>query len=482
MDIVIDFNPIINFFDLPAHIFLWKFFWYFGWVPIAITFLWGAAQLWLKYIRTQWGASQKFIVLAIDIPRGNEQMPKAVENMFTYLAGAHGTINLIEKWWDGKFQLSFSYEVISIDGYTQFLIRSPIKFRDLIESSVYSQYPDAEITEVDDYAKSAPNEFPDDEYDIWGCEFIQKHNLAYPIKVYKDFEDQIGAPETQYKDTMASLMDLYSSLREGEQVWFQIILIPIGFEWVEAGDKEISKILGETAEKNIFDKIYDAIIKLMGDISEFIYRLWGDIEEKEKETDNTFKMMNLKPKEKKQIEAIQDKVSKLGFEVKMRFVYLAKKEVKNQYKVCSGFVGFMKQFAHMDLNNIKPDMDITATKTQYFFKDHRLNIKKNKIMRAYKNRDDTIGRLPGIFNIEELASIWHFPLESVVRAPLIQKAPGRKAEPPISLPMGEEIASQELIEPIFEEMPTEKTKNNNKQQADKNIEIKGAPPNNLPTV
>ena len=49
--------------------------------------------------------------------------------------------NFFEKWFEGKFQKSFSYEVVSLEGYTQFLIRTPKEFRDLIESSVYSQYP-----------------------------------------------------------------------------------------------------------------------------------------------------------------------------------------------------------------------------------------------------------------------------------------------------------------------------------------------------
>jgi len=496
MDIVIDFNPIIDFFSLPPHIFLWALFWNIGWIPIAIAFLWGAAQVWLRYVRIKWYLQQKFVLLAIDIPRGNEQTPKAVENMFTYLAGAHGTFNLFEKWWEGKFQLSFSYEIVSIDGYTQFLIRAPAQFRDLIESSVYSQYPDAEITEVNDYTEGMPSKFPDEEYDIWGCEFVQKENSAYPIKVYKEFEHQMGATETQYKDPMATLMDLYSSLRKGEQIWFQIILIPIGFDWPEIGDKEISKILGETVEvkKDIFDKLGDTVIKWIGDFSEFIYKLWGDIEEKDKEQqEDAFKIMNLKPKEKKQIEAIQNKVSKLGFEAKFRFVYVAKKEVMNKPKALNGFVGFIKQFACMDLNNLKPDLEVTATKANYFLKDYRINIKKNKIMQAYKSRDDSAGRNPGIFNIEELASIWHFPIESVVKAPLIQKAPGRKAEPPMSLPIGEEIVSEELLEPIFEET----AKEDNQKQMDmrdenrisdikgavefgKETGVKGAPPANLP--
>lgn len=410
--------------------------------------------MWLSYIRGQWGKENaKFVLLAIDIPRGNEQTPKAIENFFAYLGGAHGTFNLIETWWEGGFQLSFSFEIVSLEGYTQFLIHTPVKYRNLVESGIYAQYPDAEITEVEDYAIGLPTKFPDEEYDIYGAEFIQKNHWVFPIKTYKDFEHQMGAPETQYKDPMASLMDLCSSLRKGEQLWYQLIVTPIGFEWAEEGEKEISRLLGEAieSEKNIFDKIGDVAMKWMGDFSEFVYQLWGDIEEKEKEDDEKFRMMNLKPRQKKQIEAITEKVSKLGFKFKIRMVYVAKKEVMNTPKVMGGFVGFMKHFFYHDLNNISPELKMTATRAFYLFRTSRVNRKKNKLIKNYITRNDWAGKTPGVFNVEELASLWHFPVESVVKAPLIQKAPGRKSEPPMSLPVSEERVSEEILEPIFEE-------------------------------
>ncbi len=451
MDIVIDFSFIKEIGALPPYLVMWRLFVAGGWMPIAITFLWLAKELWIFYIKKKWGATQKSVLLAIDIPRGNEQSPKAVENMFSYLAGAHGSINLIEKYWEGKFQLSFSLETVSIDGYTQFLIRTPESFRDLVESAVYAQYPDAEITEVNDYTAEVPTKYPDDEYDIWGTEFIQAKNSAYPIKTYKEFENLLGAPEVRYKDTMAALMDLCSSLRKGEQLWYQIILIPIGFDWPDIGDKEIRKILKEKdTSKNIGDAIIDSIMNFIDFIGEMILPLWGE-EAKKEVKEEVLKMMNLKPKEKKQVESIQEKVSKLGFEFKIRVVYAAKKDLMNKPKAGSGFVGFMKQFAVLDLNNLKPDTEKTMTKASYFFVESRLNAKKNNIIRNYIARDDWKGRKPGILNIEELATIWHFPVEAVVKAPMIQKAPGRKAEPPMSLPMSEGMASDKIIEPIFEE-------------------------------
>ncbi|MDD5294359.1 MAG: hypothetical protein PHP21_00315, partial [Patescibacteria group bacterium] len=293
-----------------------------------------------------------------------------------------------------------------------------------------------------------PDKYPDEVYDIWGCEFIQAKSPVYPIKTYKEFEHQMGPPEAQYKDTMATLMDLCSSLKKGEQFWFQILIKPMGFDWPEEGEKEVKRILKEKLPATFSNRVIDNILGWIERFSEAVYKLWGDIEEKD-EKDDALKMMNLKPKEKKKVEAIQNKSSQLGFQFKSRFIYVAKKEIMNKPKVREGFVGYMKQFMDLDLNNLKPDMDITATSADYFFTDYRVKIRKNKIMRAYKGRSTTRGRNMGIMTIEELATLWHFPIEFVVKAPMIQKAPGRKGGPPMQLPIGEEIVSEAMLEPEF---------------------------------
>ena len=511
----LDLTQITNFFLLPADQIVLRTLINFGWIPVVITILWGAKELWVYYIQDKWGSTINKVILAIDVPRGNEQSLKAVENIFTYFGGAHGTLTLLEKFWLGYYQLSFSFEIVSIDGYTQFLIRSPAHFRNLVESAVYSQYPDAEITEVNDYTEGIPRKYPDEEYDIWGAEFIFTKNDMYPIKTYSEFESTMaGRPETQFKDPMASLMDLSSSLNKGEQLWYQILVTPIGFDWMEKGDKEISKILKEktTSKKGIFGTIFS---EMGGLVNEFFSQI-GDFMfgggNGEKEEDNSLRMLNLKPKEKKQIEAIQEKISKLGFKAKQRMVYVAKKDVMNKPKVVNGFVGYIKQFTDLDLNNFKPDMEVTATSAAYFFKDYRVNSRKNKIINAYINRDGTVGREAKVYNIEELATIWHFPVEAVVKAPLIQKAPGRKAEPPMSLPIGEESVSDELFiekgvpgkdifsealdsdeENIIDLSSREENKKEKKNQAQEDIfsetELetaeeakKSIPPSNLPVV
>jgi len=434
MDIVINTTGLDRFLSLPADQMFWVFFGNFGWLILGIIFLYGARDVWLFYRQSKWAATHKSILLAIDIPKGNEQSPRAVENMFTYLGGAHGTQNFYEKWFEGVFQKSFSYEIVSLEGYTQFLIRTPLEFRNLVESSVYSQYPDAEISEVDDYTETVPQKWPDEEWDLFGSEFILQSPWYLPIKTYEEFEHKFGESETQFKDPMASLMDLCGSLRQGEQFWFQMIVMPTGFDWVKDIQKELDKMLGrkKKAKPGLLAKGFAAL----GDATEAILPIWEGIEAP-KDKDDKRTMLDLTPLEKRQVEAMHLKSIKQGFQTKIRVIYLAKKEVMNKAKVFSGFVGYIKQFMSLDLNSFKPDLKVTFTKTVYFFRRERLEVKIRKIFKNYINRS-TAGRDLYLLNTEELATLWHFPIEANVKSPLIQKAPGRKADAPSSLPIVEE--------------------------------------------
>jgi hypothetical protein len=318
----------------------------YAWIPVAMAFVYGAKELWMFYVQNQWGGmNDKSLFLAIDVPKGNEQSPKAAENMITYLAGAHGTFNLIEEYWEGKYQQSFSLEIVSIDGYTQFIVKTPPQFRNLVESAVYSQYPDAEITEISDYTEGMPAKFPDDEWDCWGAEFIYAKNQAYPIKTWPEFENEImGRSETQYKDPMASLMDLCSSLQKGEQLWYQILVKPIGFDWMDELNKEVGKLLREKPagqKSGALSSVFGELKSLIDEFTNQAFDLVLGGGSTEEAKDDSLKMMNLKPQEKKRIEGVQKKISKIGFSCKNRMVYIAKKDVINKPKVVNGFVGYL---------------------------------------------------------------------------------------------------------------------------------------------
>jgi hypothetical protein len=135
-------------------------------------------------------------------------------------------------------------------------------------------------------------------------------------------------------------------------------------------------------------------------------------------------------------------------------------------------------------------MSVTVTSTAYFAKVKRLNYRKGKVLTNYINRSAWAGRSPGIFNIEELATIWHFPIEANVKAPLLQKTPAKKAKPPISLPTEESIIYHNDLE---SDLAFSMADEGNQKEADKkntvldeeaplasNPTAKSAPPSNLP--
>lgn len=443
--------PFQELLNLPIMVALWRImFWYFGWLPIAIVMLYGVLEVWLHERRMAWEHHQKFILLAIDVPKNNVQSLLAVENMFTYFAGAHGTFTLIEKWWEGKVQLGFSFEIVSIGGYIQFLVRAPAPFKNLVESAIFSQYPDVEIYEVEDYTALAPKSFPDEEYDIWGSEFIQTAHEMLPIKTWPAFEHDFGEKETKYRDPMASLMDVMSSLKKGEQMWYQIVVVPTGNDWTAHADHYIDEMLGKGHAASKGSNFVDGIMKWITRLSEMIYQLWEHIEDHEEKSSEK-KFADMAPGPKKKIEAVELKKSKVGFEVTIRYIYLSRKEVMNKPKAVNGFVGYIKQFAANDLNGLKPDGKMTGTSTSYFFTDRRSAARKTKLMYGYKHRSDMIGRPPWIMNVEELATLWHFPLDAVTKAPLIQRSSGRRVEPPMSLPIDTESKALSHTDPIFDE-------------------------------
>ena len=240
----------------------------------------------------------------------------------------------------------------------------------------------------------------------------------------------MGEPETHYRDPMGALMDVMSSLKRDEQLWYQIIIKPTGFDWVKKFKKEISKILGEIKPP------VSLVATIGGYTSDIIsHGVFMQKPAEVKKADEPLKMMNLKPEQKNQIEGIQRRINHAGLEVKMRMVYLSKKEVMNKPKVVSGFIGYIKQFNTNDLNGLMPDTKKSATSsTNYFLAEARGERRKIKIMAHFKSRSAWLGRTPFILTSEELATIWHFPIDAVVKAPLVQRAASRRIEAPISLP------------------------------------------------
>jgi hypothetical protein len=403
----------------------------------------------------------KWILLAVDIPAMFIQSPKAVEQIFTQLSGALTSINIIEKYWYGKKQKNFSFEIISIEGYTQFLIRTEIEFRDLVESAVYAQYPEAEITEVEDYVHNIPEHFPHPEYDVFGVEFKLAQEDAYPIRTYPHFEHNISKDQI-FSDPMAGILENFSRIGPGENLWMQIVVQPTNNEWKQKGIDLVKNLIeGKQHESGggILGKIAGLPISILtGLLSQAFSSGGGDHggkDDHKKKEEKPKGLGDLTPGKRATVEAIEEKISKIGFKSKIQVLYAARKDVFHPSRCIDGLIGAMNQFHVVSSNAIVPSIITIAPydkhnhKTDHMKSEFAERFVKRKMKGAHGGgghgahgahgaehsaQGNHHPADPYILNIEELATIWHFPLPNV-RTPLVQKAGAKRAEPPSGLPV-----------------------------------------------
>jgi len=393
----------------------------------------------LEYIRNKYDAQRTFTLLAIDIPKNNEQSPKAVEQIFAQFSGISITQNFYEKWIAGQMTESFSLEIVSMGGYIQFLIQTPTKFRDLVEAAIYAQYPDAEIVEVEDYAqKTRGLTFPNTEYEMWGTEFVLQNKHYFPIKSYMEFEHSLSQ---EFKDPMSPLMETMSKIGPDEQIWLQLVLTPAPDSWKDGAETLIKKIIGEkvSAKKNFLDKLIDFPINIISSFGE-IGALFGGGEKKEEKAGPKNNWMSLTTGAKSTVEAIEMKTSKIAFYTKFRAIYIARKASFSKPRGVSSLIGSIKQFNVVGQNGFKLSKRYTPS-IDYWFKQLRNNSRRNKVLRLYRQRARNLhpGYYGYVLNAEELATVWHFPIMTV-RAPLLKRIDSKKGEPPGSLPTGRGLA------------------------------------------
>jgi hypothetical protein len=409
------------------------------WWLIAIFLFRVALKEWQAFKQKEFLKTWQWAVLAVDVPFLFVQSPKAVEQIFVHLSGAHVNYSVYDRYFNGKLPKWFSFEIISIEGYIQFLVRTEVEFRDLVEAAIYAQYSEAEITEVEDYVSSVPDKFPDPNYDAQGIEFGLSENEVYPIRTYSEFEYTISK-DVVFSDPMAAILENFTRIGPGEHLWMHLAVLPVDNSWKQTGIDLVKKIIAnkkEPPKNSVTQFIGDAPLAILKTAKQAWEGNFEAEEEKKKKEDAVGKISDMSPGAKAVIESIEDKIAKIGFKSRLRVVYAAKKDVYKPSKCLHGLIGAMNQFYINNRNGFKAKM-----------------MKAEEIVPAFKARQLKLDTEPYIMNIEELATVWHFPLP-LVKTPLLQKADIKRAEPPINLPVEnfETPLRRKPVGPVVQEKP-----------------------------
>lgn len=409
-----------------------------GWIIFIGVFLWMVAYGWLEWRRNLFIASREWILLRITVPKAsefNQQTPRAVENFFANLAGAHQSIAWKEKWFDGAMQMPLSLEIVSLEGDVSYYVYSLRHFRDLVEAALYAQYPDADIDVVEDYAQAVPSKYPSDEWDLWGTEMTNVVPDPYPLKTYPEFEDKVTG---EFKDPVANLLEVFSRLGPGEQAWYQIVMVPIDQKaFRQRAEKLINKLKGikEVKKKTIMDEVLDLPMATLTTFADVAMGTSSAAPKKADAKEAFPRMMALSPGERYVLESIERKAGKIGFDTKIRFLYIGKKGKLSKPRVVNAFVGAIKQTNTFNMQSLKPELKrVGVSGTLWWFKDRRNNLRKGKLVMAYRRRHSSMGLNPYFLCSEELATLWHFPILSQVKAPQLRRTEAKKSEPPANIP------------------------------------------------
>jgi hypothetical protein len=397
---------------------------------------------WLDEAQKKFLSEIENIILEIKFPKENEIFPKAMEQMLAsfYQIYSFG-IKPEKKWLEGQIEESVSLEMVSSKQGIRFFIRFNKKNRPLVEAAIFSQYPDVELVEAEDYVKEFSQDLPDEEYDIFGADMVLGKDSAYPIRTYPYFFGE-RKYEEQEVDPIATLAEVMSNLQSDERVWIQVLISPAGSKLREAADKLIAKLSGkkEPPKKK----------GLVGGLLEFTHQAalapvkypeWSGGEKTED------KPKSISHIENEVIRAVDAKASKLAFESIIRIIYIDKKDSftsSNPKAVTSAF----QQFNTQNLNFIRPHK-LTMTIPPRFFVPNRKEIllkKKKEIYKNYLSRKfmahTNVEKMfrkhlePSLFNIEEIATIFHPPIRKVSATGLRQAEP-KKGAPPANLPISE---------------------------------------------
>lgn len=396
-------------------------------LPVALFLVFQA--LWLFYIQSLYGKSISWMLLEVKIAKNIETTPKAMETVFASISAidVHG-ITFFEKWWKGEVQNKISFELVGYAGGVYFYVYTPVNFRNLVEASIYAQYPDAEIKPAEDYTKLMPASLPNATYDLYGVDLVLVRDEAYPILMYEHFEDK---EDERRLDPIAGLMEAMSKLKAGEMMWIQMILEPAPEDWKKNGELVVQKLLGLelTKKPGIFSYILEALNNIVSSISFSTDPATPPVRELAR--DPVSKINSMTKGQKDVVEAIEHKLSKLGFKTTIRFIYIDEREHFSRVNVAA-VSGAYSQFSTMHLNGFKPHKP-TMTKAKGLFKQSRLLKKKANLFMFYKTRE--FSEKTYVLNIEELATIYHFPA-MFVGAPKLQRIEAKKSEPPANLPIG----------------------------------------------
>lgn len=205
-------------------------------------------------------ASLEMVTVEVKVQKDNEIKIDAAEQMFA----SFSSLKKSGFWSIFEVDDVLAFEIVAKKAEIRFYVSAPNKIIDLVEKTIYSYYPNADIKKVDE-----PNIFTEKGEVAFGA-LITKEAPYFPLKTYKELAT----------DSIAAITSAVSKMNDDEGAIIQILIRPADSKWKKEGKSYVA-----TTKKNEANP--------------------------EKATFKT---------DAKLLERIDDKCSRPGFETAIRFV------------------------------------------------------------------------------------------------------------------------------------------------------------------
>ncbi len=277
-----------------------------------------------------------------------------------------------------------------------FYLSVPKKFRESVEKQIHGFFPHAVIEKVSDYTVFSPESVSV----VATLELAESH--ALPLRTYR----QMGVdPLNEISNALSRLQ----TIDEGASI--QVLLSQAGTKWRGAGRSLAQKM---QEGKRLKDARGGS---LMSDVGKEVGKGMVSVltNSKKNPMSEEKKVVQLTPEEQELVKAIDTKASKSAFRVNIRLVASAKSQERAE-EILAHMENAFSQFENPEVNRFRVRKRVRAKEALYDY--------------IFRNFDEENSM---IMNVEEIASIFHFPI-STTETPKIKWLKSGAAAPPINIP------------------------------------------------
>lgn len=282
-------------------------------------------------------------VLQVAVPRDNEIKIDAAEQMFASISSIHhgGFFSFLHP------QPALSFEIVARQEDIRFYLSVPHKLKDLVEKQIHGAYPGADITEVEEYSIFS------EEGSVAFAGLKLASSDYMPLRTYRDLPT----------DPLSSITAVLAKMGKGEGAVIQILAQPSAGKWRQNGRSYISHT-------------------------------------KKSEADPEKASFSVDPKA---LEAIEQKISKPGFETIIRIVVSS----HDQHSADAHLENLISAFGQFSSDH----NHFTKVKLPF----------KRMFMIDFIYRHFPMFSVPfapqySVLNTDELASVFHLPNKSIETA------------------------------------------------------------------